>query len=62
MVYSFTCILAFFVDDDWKLVECIVNFCHLESKDHEGVNAAKAFIQGAQEHSALSKMSDFIYF
>lgn len=57
MVFSFACTVAFFVDDDWNLIERVVDFRPLDSKDHEGINAAKAFMQGARERGGLNKIS-----
>lgn len=57
MVHSFACTLACFIDDDWRLIERVVDFRPLESKDHEGINAAKVFVQGGRERGSLNKMS-----
>lgn len=59
MVHSFSGVTAFYIDNEWRLVERVVDFRPLESKDHEGINAAKAFIQGARSRGSLNKMSVF---
>lgn len=57
MIYSFACSIASFVDDDWKLIERVIDFRPLESKEHEGVHAARAFIESARKAGAFKKMS-----
>ncbi|KAE9395885.1 hypothetical protein BT96DRAFT_765391, partial [Gymnopus androsaceus JB14] len=36
MVFSFAGILAHWIDDDWKLIERLVDFQHLEKQQHAG--------------------------
>ncbi|KAJ3723882.1 hypothetical protein C8R42DRAFT_559655, partial [Lentinula raphanica] len=36
MVFSFAGILAHWIDDDWNLVERLVDFQHLEKQQHSG--------------------------
>ena len=59
MIYTFACTIASFIDDDWNLVERIIDFKPLEDKEHEGLYAAMAFIQGARSIGGLDKMSWF---
>ncbi|KAF8999519.1 hypothetical protein BDQ17DRAFT_1175918, partial [Cyathus striatus] len=37
MIYTFVCSIASFIDDNWALVEHIINFWPLESKEHKGI-------------------------
>ncbi|KAJ3501122.1 hypothetical protein NMY22_g19033 [Coprinellus aureogranulatus] len=45
MTYTFACTIASFIDDDWNLVERVIDFKALESNEHEGYYAARAFIK-----------------
>ncbi|KAF5335248.1 hypothetical protein D9758_017381 [Tetrapyrgos nigripes] len=57
MIFSFSGVIAHWIDDDWKLVERLVDFKHLESQEHAGEYAAKAFIQSASKCGGLNKIS-----
>ena len=57
MVFTFAGTIAHFIDDDWQLIERMVNFYHIQDKDHEGEWAAKAFVSTAAERGGLDKMS-----
>ena len=57
MVFTFAGTIAHFIDNDWQLIECMVNFYHIQDKDHEREWAAKAFINTAAERGGLDKMS-----
>ena len=57
MVFTFTGTIANWIDDDWQMVERMVNFYHIQDKDHEGEWAAKAFVNTAAERGGLNKMS-----
>ncbi len=56
MMFSFAGTLAHFIDDDWNLVERLVDFYHLQDKDHQGQEAAKAFVQSASGRGGLNKI------
>ncbi|KAJ2922967.1 hypothetical protein H1R20_g14147, partial [Candolleomyces eurysporus] len=45
MIYTFACTIASFIDDDWNLIERVIDFKPLESREHEGYHAARAFVQ-----------------
>lgn len=47
MVFSFAGILSHWIDDDWKLIEHLVDFQHLEKQQHAGQYAAKTFVKAA---------------
>lgn len=57
MVYTFACTIALFIDDDWNIIEQVVDFKPLEDKEHEGVLGGMAFVNGAQQRGGLDKMS-----
>ncbi|THU83217.1 hypothetical protein K435DRAFT_620156, partial [Dendrothele bispora CBS 962.96] len=37
MVYTFACTIASFIDDDWNIIEQVVDFKPLDDKEHEGL-------------------------
>ena len=57
MVFSFAGTIAHFIDDDWKLVERLVDFHHMGEKEHAGAYAAKAFVKSAADRGGLKKIS-----
>lgn len=61
MVYTFAGTIASFIDDDWQLIERLIDFRHLLDDEHEGVNAAKAFMDSGSKRGSLNKMSALFY-
>jgi hypothetical protein len=57
MVFSFAGTIAHWIDDDWQLVERLVDFHHMGDKEHAGAHAAKAFVKSASKRGGLSKIS-----
>ncbi|KAF8999964.1 hypothetical protein BDQ17DRAFT_1245977, partial [Cyathus striatus] len=57
MIYTFACSIALFIDNNWALVEHVINFWPLESKEHEGIYATHSFVDSACKAGVLSKMS-----
>ena len=57
MVFTFTGTIAHFIDDDCQLIEHMVNFYHIQGKDHEEEWVAKAFVNTTAERGGLDKMS-----
>ena len=57
MVYTFACTVASFIDDEWDLIECVIDFKPLEDKEHEGYLGGMVFINGACQRGGLDKMS-----
>ncbi|GJF00443.1 hypothetical protein PsYK624_167310 [Phanerochaete sordida] len=55
MVFTFAGTIASFIDDDWDLIERLVDFHHLEDDEHKGQYAAKAFVNGAAKRGGLDK-------
>lgn len=56
MVYTFACTVGCFIDDDWKIIEHVVDFKPLEDKEHEGLYAGLAFVEGAKKRGGLDKI------
>ena len=62
MVFTFAGAIEYFIDKEWDLIEHMVNFYHIQDKDHEGQWAAKSVCQyssgegriGQDEYSHLS--------
>ena len=61
MMFTFAGTLAHFINDDWELVEQLIDFRHLVIDEHKGVHAAKAFVKSGTAHGSLSKISGFCY-
>ena len=57
MVFTFAGTTANWINDDWQMIEWMVNFYHIQDKDHEGEWAAKVFVNTAVERGGLDKMS-----
>jgi hypothetical protein len=57
MIFSFSGIIAHWIDDDWNLVERLIDFKHLDDQEHAGEYAAKAFIKSASKRGGLNKIS-----
>lgn len=57
MIYTFACTTAFYINDDWELVEHVIDFKPLEANEHEGIHAGYAFFTGARQRGGLSKIS-----
>ena len=61
MIFTFAATLGNFIDDDWNLVERLVDFYHLEDDEHKGQQAAKAFVRSTAGRGALDKISPSSY-
>ena len=57
IVFSFAGTIAHFIDDDWNLVEQLVDFHHMGDKEHAGAHAVKAFVKCAADCGGLKKIS-----
>lgn len=60
MVYTFACTVGSFIDEDWKLIERVVDFKPLDEKEHQGLFAGLAFVNGAKERGGLNNISPII--
>jgi hypothetical protein len=56
-VYTFACSVRFFINDDWEIIEHVIDFKALEDKEHEGLYGSKAFVNGACKIGSLDKIS-----
>lgn len=59
MVYTFACTVGPFINDDWELVEHVVDFKVLEDKEHEGLHGEKAFVDGACKIGSFHQICHF---
>ena len=59
MVYTFACTIGSFINDDWELIECVVDFKPLNNKEHQGTHAGLSFINSARQHGGLDKICCF---
>lgn len=55
MTHSYSGIVAFFIDDNWKLVQRMVDFKVLDENDHQGAYAAISFVHSASSRGGLNK-------
>jgi len=44
MVYTFACSVRCFINDDWEIIECVIDFKPLEDKEHKGLYDGKALL------------------
>ena len=56
MVFTFAGTVAQFINDDWQIVERLVDFYHIQDKEHEGEWAAKAFVRSIKERGSANKI------
>lgn len=57
MVHSFACVLGSFIDNDWNIIEWVVDFKVLEDKEHKGLHGGKAFADSACGIGCFNKIS-----
>ena len=57
MVYTFACSVGCFINDNWEIIEHVIDFKPLEDKEHEGLHGGKAFVDGACKIGSLDKIS-----
>lgn len=62
MVFTFAGTIASFINDNWEIVERLVDFYLIEDKEHEGEHAARAFVNSASQRGGLDKMSPILTF
>lgn len=61
MVFTFSGTIAQWIDDDWQLVERLIDFHAMGDKEHAGAHAAKAFVRSAAQRGGLDKISMLSY-
>lgn len=57
MIFSFAASKASFINDNWELVERLIDFNVLDDDEHKGQEAAKAFVRSASKRGGLNKIS-----
>jgi hypothetical protein len=57
MVYTFACTIGCFIDDDWNLIERVLDFQPLDDKEHKGIYAGLSFVNGAAARGGLKQIS-----
>lgn len=57
MIYTFAATITSFIDEEWEMIERVIDFKPLEPNEHEGYHGARAFVQGARRMGSLNKMS-----
>ena len=57
MVYTFAGSIGCFINDDWEIIERVIDFKPLEDKEHAGLYGGKAFVDGASKIGSVDKIS-----
>jgi hypothetical protein len=52
----FACTIGCFINEDWEIIERVVDFKSLEDKEHQGLYASKAFTDGTSKIGSLHKI------
>src|ERR1700742_3562222 len=55
MTHSYSGVIAFFIDDDWNLVQRMVDFKIMAIKDHQGAYSTISFVKSAAARGGLNK-------
>jgi hypothetical protein len=56
MMFCFAGTIAGWVDDDWTLVERVIDFRSISELEHQGEFAAKGFLKNASKFDALKQI------
>ncbi len=56
-MFTFAGMIASWVNEDWELVEQVVNFHPIVDKEHEGEFAAKGLAKALSDMEVLEKIS-----
>ena len=57
MVYTFACTIGTFIDEDWEIVERVIDFKVLDEDEHKGLYAGKAFADSASGVGGFNRIS-----
>ena len=57
MIFTFAGTLAHFINDDWNLIQQLVDFYHVDGDEHRGLEAGRAFVDSAGKRGGLNKIS-----
>ena len=47
MVYTFACTIGCFINDDWEIIEHVIDFKLLEDRENQGLYGSKPFTNGS---------------
>ncbi|KAF8228390.1 hypothetical protein L208DRAFT_1291603, partial [Tricholoma matsutake] len=56
MVYTFARTIGCFINDDWELIERVIDFKPLGEKEHQGLYGGKAFVDVMREIGGFDKI------
>lgn len=56
MIFTFAGTIAHFINDDWELIERLIDFHQLSDKEHAGEAAARAFVASARKRGGLKQI------
>jgi hypothetical protein len=56
MMFTFAGTIASWIDDDWNLVDRVIDFRSIAELEHQGEYAARGFIKTAMAFNALEKI------
>jgi hypothetical protein len=57
MTFSFSRTIANFIDNEWNLVERLIDFSYVDIDDHQAAGAAASFVKSAAKRGGLEKIS-----
>ena len=57
MVYTFACTIGTFINEDWEIIERVIDFKVLDEDEHKGLYAGKAFADSASGIGGFNKIS-----
>lgn len=57
MVHTFACTIGQFINDDWEIIEHVVDFKQLEDKEHGGLYGGITLVNSIKECGGLDKIS-----
>lgn len=57
MVHTFACVVGSFIDEDWNLIERVIDFKILEDKEHSGIHGRRALVNSCCKVGGFNKMS-----
>lgn len=62
MIFTFAGTLAHFINDDWEVVEHLIDFHQLVDKEHTGEDAARAFVVSAKLCGGLTQICTYVVY
>ena len=61
MVYTFACTIGCFINDEWEIIERVIDFKLLEDKEHQGLYGGKVLADSVCKIGSLDKISLVTY-